>query len=417
MALWSQLRSPKLAVLLVATALCLVRARDQPGLDVGLGGTTATIVPGDIALLVLLAVALASLPRRPWPWLVLGAAGVLCALVVVTGATNGTPALVASVKLAELAVLGLAAFALIRTYAGLESLVDVLLVFTLVADVVAGVEIVSNGGGRQASFLGEHDFAALATLPLLYGLVLVFEERRGARAALALVAGAVGCIFGAALASLVGLYLGAAAVVVVAAMRSRLRMRPVAVTALVVAVVTAGTLMLRSGELGFVQSWFGKPAERPGQYAASWSQRLIYAYVGGRVFLDHPLAGTGWYPRLPPSEYVRYLPDARRRFSDQPERYFPPTDGLFIPQQGYDQVLYELGIVGAAALLAMLFGAGRAAARTARVAAPLAALPAVWLAAAIGAVAGEGLFGGTPLAALFWLVTGVVIAFPLGVRA
>lgn len=404
-------------MLLVATALCLVRARDQPGLDVGVGGTTATIVPADIALLVLLAIALASLPRRHLPWLALLGAGALCALVVVTGAANGASAFVASAKLAELAILGLAAFALLKTYVTVESLVDVLLLFTLAADVVAAVEFISNGGGRQASFLGEHDFAALATLPLLYGLVLVFEERRVGRAVLAIVAGAVGCIFGAALASLVGLYLGAAAVIVAAALRARLRARPIAVTVAVVAVVTAGTLVLRSGELGFVQSWFGKPAERPGQYAASWSQRLIYAYVGGRVFLDHPLAGTGWYPQLPPSEYVRYLPDARRRFSDQPERYFPPTDGTFIPQQAYDQVLYELGLAGAAALLALLTGAGRAAVRATREALPLAALPAVWLAATIGAIAGEGLFGGTPLAALFWLVSGVVIAFPLGVRS
>ena len=417
MALWSQLRSPKLAALLVATALCLVRARDQPGLDVGLGGTTATIVPADLALLVLLAVALASLPRRPWPWLALAGATALCALVVVTGAANGSTAFVASVKFVELAVLGLAAFALLRGSVGVDALVDVLLLFTFAADVVAAVEFVTNGGGRQSSFLGEHDFAALATLPLLYGLVLLFEERRGRRAALAVVAGAVGCIFGAALASLLGLYLGAAAVIVATALRRRLRARPVALTVLVVAIVTAGTLVLRSGELGFVQSWFGKPAERPGQYAASWSQRLIYAYVGGRVFLDHPLAGTGWYPQLPPAEYVRYLPDARKRFSDQPERYFPPSDGTFIPQQGYDQVLYELGLAGGAALLALLLGAGRAAARAARAAAPLAALPAVWLAATIGAVAGEGLFGGTPLAALFWLVSGVVLAFPLGVRA
>jgi hypothetical protein len=37
-------------------------------------------------------------------------------------------------------------------------------------------------------------------------------------------------------------------------------------------------------------------------------------------------------------------------------------------------------------------------------------LPAAWLAASIGALAGEGFFGGTPIAASFWLVAGVIVA-------
>ena len=62
-------------------------------------------------------------------------------------------------------------------------------------------------------------------------------------------------------------------------------------------------------------------------------------------------------------------------------------------------------------MLALLASLARAAVRTARTATGIAAsIPAAWLAAAIGALAGEGLFGGTPLAATFWLVAGVVLA-------
>ena len=93
------------------------------------------------------------------------------------------------------------------------------------------------------------------------------------------------------------------------------------------------------------------PPETPGQYAASWSQRLIFVYIGGRVFLDHPVLGTGWEGELPPSDYAEYLPDARERYSDQPPHYFPQEDETFIPQQTYDQVLYQLGLVGAALFL------------------------------------------------------------------
>jgi O-antigen ligase len=414
MALWSQLRSPRFALLLVTLALCLVRARDQPGIDVGIGDTTATVVPGDLALAALAVVSLVELVRRRPPrvtWLALGSAVVFSLLVVTTGAANGAVALVSGTKVTELAALGLGAFALVRVKEQLEAIVDVLLLFTLVAGVVGLVKFVSGGGGRQASFLGEHDFAALATLPLLYGLTLVVARRRGRRAALAIVAGGIGCILGAALASLLGLYLGAAMLVGVALFRRRLDLRALAVTAAVLVAVTAGTLEIRSGELGFLQSWFGKPASSPGQYASSWSQRLIFAYVGGRIFIDHPVLGTGWYGTLPPATFAGYLPDARRRFSDQPARYFPHPDGEFIPQQTFDEILYELGIAGGLAMLGLLVGLGRASARTAaRAKGALAPLTAAWLAAAIGALAGEGLFGGTPLVAMFWLVAGVTLA-------
>ncbi len=413
MAVWPQLRSPRFALLIAAAAVCLVRARDQPGVHVGFGGTDVAIVPGDILLAALALAAVVSiardgLPRELWPSV--GAAAAFTALVVVTGLDNGTTALVSGVKVSELAALGLGAAVLVRTRRQLEAIVDVLLLFTIAADVVGLVRFVT-AGGRQASFLGEHDFAALATLPLLYGLAVMFTGGSRRRATVAIVAGSVGCVLGAALASLVGLYLGALALLGVARARHELTPRRIAVTIALVAVITGGTLVIRAGDLGFLQAWFGKPETRPGQYAASWSQRLIYAYIGGRVFLAHPLAGTGWYGELPPKAFTVYLPAARRRFSDQPPTYFPPATKPFIPQQAWDQILYELGILGGLAMLATLAGLARAALRAARRNASVAgSLPAAWLAASIGALAGEGLFGGTPLAASFWLVAGVILA-------
>ena len=225
-------------------------------------------------------------------------------------------------------------------------------------------------------------------------------------------------MLGASLASLIGLYLVIAAIVALAAARRAIRVRAVLATVGIAAVVTAGTLSLRSGDLGFIQEWFGPEPETPGQYAASWSQRLIYAYVGGRVFLDRPVLGTGWEGELPPGDYAEYLPDARARFSDQPPSYFPPADGTFIPQQAYDQVLFQLGLVGAALLLAIavlgLTVAVRAGVRWPRAgdARGQAYLPLSWLAGIAGALSGAALFGGAPLTAAFWLTLGVVAAAP-----
>jgi hypothetical protein len=417
MALWQELRSRTGALLLVAIALSLVRARDQPGVNISFGTTTATIVPGDIALAVLFVVAVVLLVRRRFSrtaTVALAAGAAFALLILATGAANGAAALVGGTKFVELGALALGAIAILRSERSLEAVVDLLLIFTLVADGVGLVKFIQGGGGRQSSFLGEHDFAALATLPLLYGLVLLFERRRHGRAVLAIVAGSVGCILGAALASLLGLYLGAAVLIVLAIVRRNVDPLALGATVATLAVVTAGTLVIRAGDLGFLQSWFGKPPSRPGQYASSWSQRLIYAYVGGRVFFAHPLLGTGWYPDLPPKEYAVYLPAARRRFSDQPTNYFPPaTGGTFIPQQAWDQVLYELGVVGGAVVLVLLIALTRACVSAGRGMRRLGEVPAVWLAATIGALAGEGLFGGTPLAATFWLIAGIVLASSL----
>ena len=118
-----------------------------------------------------------------------------------------------------------------------------------------------------------------------------------------------------------------------------------------------------------------------------------------------------------PEEFAQYLPAAHERFPDQPENYFPPATGTFIQQQAYDQVLYLLGVVGAGALPpaprsrsrrgapGRIDGLERAGRRRAYL--PL-ALPA----ASSGALAGAALFGGTPLATLFWLSIGVVAAGP-----
>lgn len=413
MALWREARSWTGAIFAIAVGLSLVRVRDQPGLNIAFGSTTATIVPLDFALAALFLVSVATLVRTRQSRLVAATIAAACAfaiLVLGTGSANGSAALVAGGRLVELTVLGLGALALVRRHAKLEALVDVLLLFTIAADIVGLVQFFRQGGGRQASFLGEHDFAALAILPLLYGFVCVFEGRRTRRATLAIVAGALGCILGAALASLLGLYLGAVLLVVLAIARKRLDRTSLAVVVVTLAAITGGTVLLRGSELAFLRSWFGPPPSRPGEYAGSWSQRLIYFYVGERVFLAHPALGTGWYPDLPPHTYTVFLPDARKRFSDQPANYFPPADGTFIPQQTYDQILYELGVIGAVVFLALLVSVGRAAVTATHRMRALRDVPSAWFVASLGALAGEGFFGGTPLAATFWLVVGVVVA-------
>jgi hypothetical protein len=417
-----EVRDPAFALLLASIAVSLIKAAEQPGVTVALAKTSARLVPGDL-LLALLAVVIAVRVFRnrsyPRPAVAVTAiAAALASLVLVTGLANGGTALVAAGKLVMLAVLLVASVVLIDTVDRLWIVTLLIVIVTAAAVAWALVGFAQHPGDRQASFLGEHDLAALSTASLVVGLAALHTRHR--LSGLPLVAGIVGClgiVLGAALASLLGLYLAGAALIGIAALRRSLRLRSVVITVLVALALTGATYSLRSSELGFLQQWFA-PAEnaKPGQYAGSWSQRLIFVYVGGRVFLANPLLGTGWWGELPPSEYARFLPAARARFPDQPPRYFPPANGSFIPQQTFDQVAYELGVVGIALLLALVATASRDSLRTARgwprgepdeLAAYLAG---PWLASLLGVIAGSALFGGTPIAALFWLTFGLVAA-------
>jgi hypothetical protein len=418
----SALADPVFLLFLGAIVLSLIKAVNLPGAEFNAGGSSVTVVPTDVVL-VALAVALAARIARTRRYpraaaAVTGTAAAFGALIVLTGAANGASALITSGKLVEIATLLVAAVVLVDRVERLWVVIAVLVGVTVIAVIWGVVGWVQSPGSRQASFLGEHDFAALSTASLVVGLAALHSRHRLGRLPLvAGIVGAIGITLGAALASLLGLYIAGAALVAVAAARGALRLRPVVVTVLVALSVTAGTYALRGSDLGFLHQWLApaKNAE-PGQYAGGWSQRLIFSYIGGRIFLSHPVLGTGWWGELPPSEFARYLPDARARFADQPARYFPHQNGTFIPQQTYDQVLYELGIVGAAALLALAVSAIRDASRAGRYwpradGDEIAAyLPAGWLASLGGALAGAALFGGTPMAALFWLTLGLVAA-------
>jgi hypothetical protein len=423
---WRPPNDSSFVFFLVTVVLCLLRSSDLPSVDVSTAGTSLSIGPADVCLGVTAVLAALRLRARrvfPSPWL-LGASAAFALLMVVSAIPNGGGALAAAGKPAELFALTLGAAAFLDSRERLGTLALVVVGYSTVA-VFWGAIGFAGSGNRQGSFLGEHDLAAVATMALAVGLARLHAAsgRLGFATILALTTGALGITLGASLASLIGLYLVVIAVLTLARARRSLRRRAVLVTLGVALAVTAGTLSLRSGELGFLQAWFGPEPDTPGQYAASWSQRLIFVYVGGRVFLDHPVLGTGWQGELPPEDYAQYLADARQRFPDQPPHYFPPADGTFIPQQAYDQVLFQLGLVGAALLVSLLalalvraVRAGRDAPRT-DLHGSLTFLPLAWLAAVAGALAGEGFYGGAPLTAAFWLTLGVVAATPIMLRS
>ncbi len=430
---WRSARDLPFVVLAAALLLSLFRSIDQPRFEVALLGTEVAFVPTDAALALLAALAVGrllgrgSLPR-PARTVALAAAA-FCTWLLVSSAANGADALVSAAKLLEYGLLALGLVLFVRRRVQLWLLAGLLVAVTVAAaawGLLAFFDLPparsAFPGRRQPSFLGEHDLAALGVISLALALAALYApaHRLGRLPLVAGLAGAVGVVLGAALAGLLALYLAIAAIVAAALARGAVTRRALATTAAVALVVTGGVLVLRSGDLGAFLRYLGvvERTEVQDESASSFSQRLIYVYIGGRVFLANPVVGTGWHGSLPPEEFARFLPDARARFPDQPPRYFPsPIEG-FIPQQTYDQVLFELGLVGAALFLALGVVAVRVTARVARQwprgdpDEVLAYLPAAWLAALAGQLAGAALFGGIPLAALFWFTLGVAALAP-----
>src|SRR5207244_9597707 len=120
--------------------------------------------------------------------------------------------------------------------------------------------------------------------------------------------------------------------------------------------VTIGVALTRSAALADGLKFLGlnQGTGRASTHIQSYRQRALLAYIGGRVFVDHPLVGVGWQGSSDPYAYEPYLADAHRRFN-QPAEAFPSREHRWGVQNAYVQSLADMGVLGLVAFLAALF--------------------------------------------------------------
>jgi O-antigen ligase len=168
--------------------------------------------------------------------------------------------------------------------------------------------------------------------------------------------------------------------------------------------------------------WLGiRPAEQTtSRDVQTYAQRTVLLYIGGRIFLDHPVVGVGWQASADRSSYAPYLDDAHRRFPDTAEKAFPAPGREYGVQNAYVQALAELGVIGFAVLvtfLGVVFAvAGRVALRAPPAIASGAFVALLWLVVAAVVWSAIGLVAGIPLDALIWLAAGLAAASAAGAR-
>jgi O-antigen ligase len=311
-----------------------------------------------------------------------------------------TPAVLLLLRRPRDRVLFLSAFVLVSAAATIGGLLQ----FLGLVDEFEG----RRPGQREPSFVGIHDFAALSGAALsiaLIALALPRERPLGGRwCLLAGISGAAGAALSGALSGALGVALAAFALAVVALHRRQLTLRRGLAIAMVVATVFAGVVTIRAAALESVLEFLGlKNKTTETTQVESYAHRTVLAYIGFRIFLDHPVTGVGWQGSTDQFAYGPYLDDAHRKFPDVPARAFPSPEHPWGVQNAYIQALADLGVLGLALWLAVFavgvwlgFNGG-----------PIALVGAAWLLVAMNIWNGVGFFAGVPLAALTWLGCGL----------
>lgn len=404
-----------------------------PSFSLELSGTSVRVTLSDLAVLAIVVAAAVALrqdglealrPGRPiW---IAGAA-----LLVWIGFSTLWPALaedgyrtgdhvVSALKFGEYALLAPAVPLLLRDPRGLRVLVFTLLAWSALAAAVGvaqffGADILDAWatGHRQPSFLGHHDLAALAAvaLSITVATILLPTERQQLRTWVGGAGGWLSLVVSGAVTATAGLLAGALAAVGLARRAARPSPGRTVAVALICLTGAAGVIALRGGDLLAFATFLGADRVEQERDVESYSHRTLLAYLGARIYLDHPVLGAGWQASRETRVFDPYLDDARRRFPSLPDEAFPGRGREYGVQNAYVQLLADMGPVGLLAFLGVLLStlvlavraAGRAATEWRRVAIATAmlviALAGTWVA--------QGLWPGLPLDALTWLVAGL----------
>ena len=422
--------SPGPLVVALALPLLFLHARFQPTLTFSLGSTRPQAMLSDFAVLAVAAAALVTGIRRGfaplragwWIW----AAGafflIWIGISIVSGSSrfDSYPAgthFVTAVKWDEYALLALSLPLLLRRVRDLELVLAALGIWSLAATVVGvleffGADVASTGtfGRRQASFLGSSDFAALSGAALLAGVVVLVLpgarlDRRLGR--LLVGSGALGSIIAGSLSALLGLATALVLFGVVLFVRAPATRRRLAVVAAVLGVVGVASLAIRSADLNaFSRFLGGKQADTSNpNKVQTYAHRTLLAYIGVRIWEDHPLLGVGWEGSNDPYAYMPYVPDAKKRYPDESPLAFPTPTRSYGVQNVYLQALADMGIVGLVAWLAPFAAALALGLRSARREAG--AIACLWLVFVLWCWTAQGFVAGIPLDALTWLAVGL----------
>jgi hypothetical protein len=263
-------------------------------------------------------------------------------------------------------------------------------------------------GQREVSFLGIYDFAVFAGATLAIALAAIAISERWGLVPVALVGGAVGMILAASVFAFLGIVLASALFLLVARLARRLTLRRALAIGGTLLVVGAGVAGLRGSDISDYLKFLGvHKAKTTTQNVETGPQRTMLAYIGLRIWQDHPWLGVGFDRSA--NRYQPYMSDVRRKFP-QAEQAYPSPAHPWGVQDFWVQLLADGGLVGFALGIATFVTALVVALRARTYALLLKLVAAGWILVAAGTWIGEGIVAGIPLQAVTWLGFGLAAA-------
>ncbi|MBV8080708.1 MAG: O-antigen ligase family protein [Actinobacteria bacterium] len=265
---------------------------------------------------------------------------------------------------------------------------------------------------REVSFIGIHDFAGFSGATLAIGLAGIALGNRSRLVRVATASGIVGSILPASVFAYSGVVVAAILAAAVGRRAGTLTARRAGALVAILAVVGAGVYELRGSDVSNFLSFLGhsKPTASQSENIQTGAQHVLLAYIGVRIWLDHPILGVGLDRSSDDAHYEPYIAAAKRRFPHQAPSAFPSPQHRWGVQNLWIQALADTGVVGLALLLGTFAAAFVYAVRALRPAAFLALALIGWLAVATATWNALGIIAGNPMEALTWLGFGLAAA-------